>query len=78
MARPGAQIFDAPLNSISDGITMTHTLIPTDDWDLWRLERSVLSEGIPVRFINDDQMIDEYDRVYTIVSDGMVRRNPPR
>ena len=54
---------------------MTHTLIPTDDWDLWRLERSVLSEGIPVRFINDDQMIDEYDRVYTIVSDGMVRRN---
>ena len=44
---------------------MTHTLIPTDDWDLWRLERSVLSEGIPVRFINDrpdDRRISGYIR----------------
>ena len=54
---------------------MTHTLIPTDDWDLWRLERSVLSEGIPVRFINEDEMIDEYGRVYTLNSDNTASRN---
>ena len=53
---------------------VTHTLIPTEDWDRWQLERGILSDGTPVKFINDDQMIDQHGRVYTLCNDRIMAK----
>ena len=51
---------------------MTHTLIPLDEH--YKIIRGFAWSGIPVKFISDDEMIDEHGRVYVCWRDGVIKR----
>ena len=51
---------------------MTHTLFP--EGNHYRIERGFAWNGIHVKFINDDEMIDEHGKIYVCWRDGVIKR----
>ena len=55
---------------------MTHTLFPKGDE--YRKERGYAWNGIPVRFISDEEMTDKHGRIYACWRNGVVKRTQRR
>ena len=51
---------------------MTHTLLPCEDG--YRLIHGIIKGGVPVKIINDDQMMDDRRNVYQWYYGGIVKR----
>lgn len=55
---------------------MTHTLF--SEGDGYRIEHGFAWNGIPVKFINDEEIIDKLGRIYVCWRDGVVARTQRR
>ena len=55
---------------------MTHTLFL--EGNNYRIERGSAWNGIPVRFISDEEMIDKLGRIYLCWRNGVVKRTQRR
>ena len=50
---------------------MTHTLIPHDGH--YQIQHGILPNAIHVKFINDEEMVDDYGNVYVCWRDGVIK-----